>query len=558
MNKLTSKNYAPIIDITDTFGRYGPWQRRVFIFMSTVSIFSAMHNLAISFFAPNIDHWCSRPPEYQNMSVDQWKNFTIPLIKDDDGKTSFSKCQMFSFPSLNSTNNETDVIDCPSWEYEDSFYISTIVSKWNLVCDKEWAISMSQSAFMGGYMTAVMVFGQLSDRIGRRPVIVIAVTIFLLSGITCLFATSFMMFAILRFFISFGVSGTGGTAFVLLMEAVGPEFRSFFGLAFNFGWALGYIILPGLAWLIRDWYYLQVAITVPCFLLLLFWWYVPESPRWLVASRRFEEAENVILCAANKNNFPEVHAKTTFHQMMDDIQKEEGHQEKKRATVFDLLKTPCMRRKSLNLFFCWFVNSFIYFGLSLNTNDLGGDPFINFFIAGAVEFPAYIFAIGIIKWFGRRIPQMALMIAGGLSCLLTIPFTHELLWLRITLAMVGKFCITASFGIIYVFSAEVFPTVVRNVGVGSSSTCARVGSMIAPFVKELGRATHKDLPFAMFGTMSVVSGLMVLWLPETHKKILPDTLEEGEIFGLKGSSLHNSPSRVALQDETTKTEDDNL
>ena len=51
--------------------------------------------------------------------------------------------------------------------------------------------------------------------------------------------------------------------------------------------------------------------------------------------------------------------------------------------------------------------------------------------------------------------------------------------------MVGKFCISASFAIIYVFSAELFPTVVRNVGVGSGSVFARVGGVVAPYIGQL-------------------------------------------------------------------------
>ena len=60
-----------------------------------------------------------------------------------------------------------------------------------------------------------------------------------------------------------------------------------------------------------------------------------------------------------------------------------------------------------------------------------------------------------------------------------------MVWLRITFAMIGKFCVTSSFGIIYVYSAEIYPTVVRNVGVGSSSMVGRIGSILAPFVKEM-------------------------------------------------------------------------
>lgn len=104
------------------------------------------------------------------------------------------------------------------------------------------------------------------------------------------------------------------------------------------------------------------------------------------------------------------------------------------------------------------------------------------------------------------------------------------LWAKITFAMIGKFLITASYGILYVYSAEIYPTVVRNVGMGSSSTIARIGAIIAPFVKELGHATHENVPFGVYGTICILSGLTVLLLPETKDAQLPDTLVEGESF----------------------------
>lgn len=58
-------------------------------------------------------------------------------------------------------------------------------------------------------------------------------------------------------------------------------------------------------------------------------------------------------------------------------------------------------------------------------------------------------------------------------------------WLSITLAMIGKFGASAAFGIIYVFSAELFPTVIRNNGIGLSSLIGHIGGVIAPYIANL-------------------------------------------------------------------------
>ena len=51
--------------------------------------------------------------------------------------------------------------------------------------------------------------------------------------------------------------------------------------------------------------------------------------------------------------------------------------------------------------------------------------------------------------------------------------------------MIGKFLISMTFAIAYLYTAELFPTPVRNVAVGAASTFARIGSMSAPYIVDL-------------------------------------------------------------------------
>ena len=63
--------------------------------------------------------------------------------------------------------------------------------------------------------------------------------------------------------------------------------------------------------------------------------------------------------------------------------------------------------------------------------------------------------------------------------------TSGYVWATVTIAMIGKFLISMTFAIAYLYTAELFPTPVRNVAVGAASTFARIGSMSAPYIVDL-------------------------------------------------------------------------
>ncbi|NWU10637.1 S22AD protein, partial [Cephalopterus ornatus] len=89
------------------------------------------------------------------------------------------------------------------------------------------------------------------------------------------------------------------------------------------------------------------------------------------------------------------------------------------------------------------------------------------------------------------------------------------------LAVIGKFTATAAFSASYVYSAELFPTVVRQTGVGLCSTVARVAGILAPLIIPL-KQYHQAIPMAIFGSIPVVVSLSCILLPETRGADLPD------------------------------------
>ncbi|GFT87340.1 organic cation transporter protein [Nephila pilipes] len=375
----------------------------------------------------------------------------------------------------------------------------------------------------------VIFFGQISDCIGRFPTLIICYIIASISMFLSLLSTSYLMFIILRFFQAFGRAGITTVGYVLIMETVGPKHRAETGIAIQLGWSFGFVTLSGLAWLVRHWFWFQVVLSL-CFLPFAFCYsFIPESPRWLVMRGKMEQLEKLL------NKAAAVNGKEIKGDIKDIEIFKHGKEikDKNSATFLALMKMPKMRYRTFKMIYLWMINAFLYYGLSYNTNDLAGNPYLNFFIAGIVELPCRALIFYSVKRWGRRPTIVAFMAVLGLAYASILLVPADLSWLGTSFAMVGKFCVTGSFGLLYLYTTELFPTVVRNVALGSCSMCARVGSILAPFVRELGKATHPAVPNLMFALLALSASLLTLLLPETRGQELPDSLQEGEDFGQK-------------------------
>lgn len=106
---------------------------------------------------------------------------------------------------------------------------------------------------------------------------------------------------------------------------------------------------------------------------------------------------------------------------------------------------------------------------------------------GLIEMPGSVCCYYFMDKFGRRYTLAAAQMVAGISCLsiLAVPEGYNSDWPKVILSAIGIVGMSLSFPTVYLFSGEIFPTVVRNVGVGSASMCARIGSMVAPFVTSL-------------------------------------------------------------------------
>ncbi|XP_070567620.1 organic cation transporter protein-like [Ptychodera flava] len=542
-------------DVLKHLGEFGRYQIRCYLLICLLAIAPAMHMFSQVFLVAETDHWCytSGVDQYtdtycggdvtEEVCNETWKNYTIPYVEDDGAcglSSEFSQCERYNttgltyYPGID-MSSQNDTTGCvEGWDYDRSVYKSTAFQEFDLVCDDYYLGALSSSIYMCGVLVGAVLFGALSDMLGRLPSLMMTVAIMVIFGTAVAFSPNYIAFVIFRFFVGLSANGMFLVAFVLATELVGPSKRTLAGIAIEFFFSFGYMLISVLAYFIRYWWQLQLVITVPNVIFLLYLFILPESPRWLLSKGKSEKAEKVIRECAKYNgvNVPD----EVYEEIRGQKKEVEVEVEADRGSFVDLFRLPNMRAKSFNIFYNWFTNSFVYYGLSLNTSNLGGNDFLAAFISAAVEVPAYIMSLFILDSpLGRRWSLSLTLLVGGIACLSTLfvpACDTSLEWLGITLSMTGKFAISASFAIVYVFSAELYPTPVRNIGMGISSMCARIGGILAPQMLLLGNL-WEPLPLVVFGSTAVIAGLLTLLLPETLNKKLPETLEEGEAFGKK-------------------------
>ena len=110
-------------------------------------------------------------------------------------------------------------------------------------------------------------------------------------------------------------------------------------------------------------------------------------------------------------------------------------------------------------------------------------------------------------------------------CIMPIPKSYN--GLITAVAIIGKFFITMAFGIIYFYTNELFPTVIRATGMGTCGMLCRIGGIVAGWLGLLKRY-HVYIPTTIYGVLSIFFAILAMALPETMGEKIPDSLDEGE------------------------------
>ena len=330
--------------------------------------------------------------------------------------------------------------------------------------------------FFVGMLVGAFVFGRLADRIGRRPVLIVSVLIDAVFGIASAFAPDLTWLLALRFLTGVGVGGTLPVDYTMLAEFLPTHRRGRWLVLLEAFWAVGTVCLALVSLLATNlggeaWRTIFLFTGVPALVGLGLRFFVPETPVYLAKSGRADEARLVLQKVARING-----SGVTISALRDEP--------RTKASILDLF-SPALRRRSAFVLMAWTLISVSYYGVFVYLPlRLGGEGFgflrgPGFLVLLAlVQLPGYaLAAYGVERW-GRRPTLIGFLLLSAAGCMLFSLGSATPVVVGSTLLL--SFALLGTWGAIYAYTPEIYPTPLRATGMGTAGAMARLGGLLAP------------------------------------------------------------------------------
>ncbi|GIY29074.1 organic cation transporter 1 [Caerostris darwini] len=516
-------------DVLMGVGDYGKYQRNlIVIFLVPAASLLPWLSMNVLFMVSVPDHWCSVPElSAFNLTIEQQRSLISPP-NEHCRRYNISYTDILHIE--NSTLSNASMTPCDQgWQYDETYWDETASTKWNMVCDDSHYNSFILTMQNVGSMIGTPIYGSLSDKYGRKFIFFITIIITAITAISSVLQHDFTAFVILKTINGSLMPSVFQLPFIIILEIIAPELRARTNGIVNISWTVGLCILPLLAYFSRSWVTLGLVTSSVTIIFLFYYTFLPESPRWLASQERYEEAAAILYQIGEKNGkTKEKNVLVQTLQKLGERFKKEKTVDKVKNSSLDLLRYPQLRKKFIIITFCWMANIMSYYGLQFNISNLAGNEFVNFFLLGVAEVPGYLSSWIIMERFGRRWCSVAGFLCTGVVCMLpAIEFPHN----DIISSMLGKYFAALTFMTTYQQSSELYPTVVRSLGMGMSCTLAMLITLVVPYIVYLS-IYGKAIPFIIIGLFGILAGILASFLPETLNENLPQSISDAEKFGL--------------------------
>lgn len=538
-------------DILEHVGETGPWNILMFALLWLPPMFAGVCVLQFSFtgLEPTGGFRCAiKPCDTDNSSFYDFDDSIFARSIDVNGNEVIDYCNMYPVDansvaegncSLDNFILDSDTyVQChPNQQvfWSDFEFKSNVVTEQNLICEDQFKVALVGSIYMCGLLASSFVSGTLGDLIGRRHTTVIMIIVGVIGALSGSFCQDYIWYCVTRFITGFGAMGLFMVPFNLAVELSGARTKTLIGNMAQIPFAIGEALVCLIAYLFRDWRLFSIMSSAPFAIFVLIWFIVPESPRWLITKGRYKEVQRIAKQAAkwNKKEIPKELLEIPVKEItevcsLDSLKKKE-------LGMADLFKGGPITRNTILLFVIWIVITLGYYGISMNTGNLGSDIFVSLTLISLIEIPSYVVCIFIMDHLGRKPTLSISLFLTGIACI-AAGFMNEGTG-KTVLALIGKFGASAGFSVVYLFTTELYPTEIRNTGLGFCCMFARLGGIAAPQVAiYLPKVAFRALPLLLMGGCAILGGVLTLFLPETLGSPLIESVGE-----LKGLGEHSKP-----------------
>ncbi|KAG9145041.1 hypothetical protein Leryth_018336 [Lithospermum erythrorhizon] len=430
-------------------------------------------------------------------------------------------------PICNSSSNICQLQE-NAWSWDKPAQTS-IVSEWFLDCASNAIVEgLPASSFFIGSLVAGFCLSFIGDQFGRKKLLFVSSLIMSGASFFAAFSNNVWLYSAMRFVSGLGRAAIGTCALVLATESVGKKWQGKLGSVGFLVFTLGFLILPLMAFLVRDssWRVIYLMISIPgilyCIALQLFAY---ESPRWLLTQGRVKEAVEVLKAFAGPDS----------KDLSWNFNLENRHQKVKKGnsmlSFFRILsESRALSRQLILLLIISFGIGLVYYGAALGVGSLGFDLYWGAAFNAVLQVISFFVVYVSITKLKRKISLLGLAFLSGVCCI-SIPLcTMFGLHFQVVLELLSFFSASTAFSITLIYTAELFPTEARNSAVAIVWQALMLGGVVSPVMIAAGGDSN-ILSFGLFGVCIIATGSLVLFLPETIGVVSSAGTNNGEQDG---------------------------
>ena len=449
-----------------------------------------------------------------------------------------------------------------------TFQLALLAPSWQC----EFQLSNAELAtitmvFSLGNMLGSFPIGVLCDRYGRRNVINIATMFFVYFSLMSAFVPNYQWVIALRFILGFlGISSNQGATYSV--EFMPVRYRSPSVVLSNIFWTFGSCVLVVLCYFIipvLGWRYLVFISGLPLIVVLLYYWIVPNSPRFLMTKGRRDETLQVLewgaklncrklpvgeLVSSNASQPPE--SGVLDGRINSSTPSDDGHEqplvvvEAKEGGILDIFGRKYFFT-TLFLGIIWFTSAFIYYGVVLITADiftydhhchtsnanhstsnnnrqaitplchpLKPSDYLEYIITSTAELPGILITVIVVEIIGRKLTFAIQFLSGGLFFILFLCIPHEYV-VKTGCLFVIRGCIAGAFVVSFLYTGEVYPTYIRARVLSVLSMSARVSTILTSYTAQVLLRSDYLVAVSLFGGLSLFTAIISLLLPHETK-----------------------------------------